>query len=182
MTPAQRRRYEQFRDLPADYLEQLGLEHGRNAQILQRLQRLPKKSKCLVFACSVEHAEILTIALNRLCGEGSAMVVTAHTPRSERADAIDRFLTDPTLRFICNVGVLALGFDAPRANVVCVTRPTASALRYEQMVGRGLRGPKNGGTERCLVLDVQDVGLPDGIQSYGRVKELWDGRGRATGD
>ena len=44
------------------------------------------------------------------------------------------------------------------------------------MVGRGLRGPKNGGTERCLVLDVQDVGLPEGIQSYGRVKELWDGR------
>ena len=176
MTPAQRRRYEQFRDLPADYLEQLGLEHGRNARILKRLQRLPKKSKCLVFACSVEHAEILTIALNRLCGDGSAMVVTAHTRRSERSDAIYRFRCDPKLRFICNVGVLALGFDAPRANVVCVTRPTASAMRYEQMVGRGLRGPQNGGTERCLVLDVQDVGLPEGIQSYGRVKEMWDGR------
>ena len=182
MTPAQRRRYEQFRDLPADYLEQLGHEHGRNAQILKRLQRLPQKSKCLVFACSVEHAEILTIALNRLCGEGSAMVVTAHTPRSERADAIYRFRVDPTLRFICNVGVLALGFDAPRANVVCVTRPTASALRYEQMVGRGLRGPKNGGSARCIVLDVQDVDLPEGIQSYERVKELWDGSKRRSRD
>jgi hypothetical protein len=37
------------------------------------------------------------------------------------------YRTDPQLRFICNVGVLALGFDAPRANVVCVTRPTTSA-------------------------------------------------------
>jgi superfamily II DNA or RNA helicase len=179
MTPAQRRRYEQFRDLPADYLEQLGLEHGRNARILKRLQRLPRKSKCLVFACSVEHAEILTIALNRLCGEGSAMVVTAHTPRSERADAIYRFRSDPTLRFICNVGVLALGFDAPRASVVCVTRPTTSALRYEQMVGRGLRGPKNGGTKFCRVLDVQDEGLPENIQSYQRVLKLWEKQGKA---
>jgi superfamily II DNA or RNA helicase len=179
MTLAQRRRYEQFRDLPADYLEQLGLEHGRNASILKRLQRLPEKAKCLVFACSVEHAEILTIALNRLCGEGSAMVVTAHTPRSERADTIYRFRSDPTLRFICNVGVLALGFDAPRANVVCVTRPTTSALRYEQMVGRGLRGPKNGGTKFCLVLDVQDEGLPEDIQSYQRVVELWEKLGKA---
>jgi len=180
MSPAQRRRYEQFRDLPADYLEQLGLEHGRNARILKRLQRLPKKAKCLVFACSVAHAEILTIALNRLCGEDSAMVVTAHTPRSERADAIYRFRADPTLRFICNVGVLALGFDAPRANVVCVTRPTVSALRYEQMVGRSLRGPKNGGTKRCLVLDVQDDGLPEDVQSYQRVLNLWEQRGKGS--
>ena len=100
------------------------------------------------------------------------MVVTAHTPRAERADAIFRFRNDPQLRFICNVGVLALGFDAPRANAVCVTRPTTSALRYEQMVGRGLRGPKNGGTAVCRVLDVQDEGLPEDVQSYQRVLEL----------
>ena len=72
-------------------------------------------------------------------------------------------------------GVLALGFDAPRADVVFVTRPTTSAIRYEQMVGRGLRGPKNGGTRRCLVVDVQDEGLPIDIQSDARVLQLWDG-------
>ena len=107
------------------------------------------------------------------------MVVTGHTPRAERADAIFRFRNDPELRFICNVGVLALGFDAPRASAVCVTRPTISALRYEQMVGRGLRGPKNGGTALCRVLDVQDDGLPEDIQSYARVLELWQKRGKA---
>ena len=181
MTRAQQRQYEKFHDLPGDYLEQLGREYERNARILRRLQRLPKKAKCLVFACSVAHAETLTILLNRLCGEGSAALVTAETTRAGRADAVYRFRADPTLRFICNVGVLALGFDAPRANVVCVTRPTASALLYEQMVGRGLRGPKNGGTARCLVLDVQDEGLPEEIQSYGRVRHLWNRRGRNVG-
>ena len=86
---------------------------------------------------------------------------------------IERF-RDGGLRFLCNVGVLTTGFDAPRADVVCMTRPTASAVLYEQMVGRGLRGPRNGGTARCLVLDVQDDGMPEGILSYGRVLDLWD--------
>ena len=29
-------------------------------------------------------------------------------------------------------------------------------ILYEQMVGRGMRGPEFGGTERCLVIDVDD--------------------------
>ena len=33
--------------------------------------------------------------------------------------------------------------------VVVISRPVFSAVRYMQMVGRGLRGPKNGGTEIC---------------------------------
>jgi len=45
---------------------------------------------------------------------------------------------------------------------------------YEQMVGRGLRGKRNGGTAICRVLDVQDEGMPEGIMSYARVKQQWD--------
>jgi len=173
MTNAQRRRFEQFKDLPADYLKQLGLSQARNAKILRRLARLPKKRRTIVFACSVVHAEIVTVALNQALGAGSAAVVTGQTPRSERADVIERFRSGQ-LRFLCNVGVLTTGFDAPRADVVCLTRPTTSAVFYEQMVGRGLRGPRNGGTTRCLVIDVQDDGMPEGILSYARVLELWD--------
>ncbi|WP_437723757.1 DEAD/DEAH box helicase [Sorangium sp. So ce861] len=115
------------------------------------------------------------MALNRALDDGCAAVVTGQTPRAERAAAIERFRDGDGLRFLCNVGVLTTGFDAPRADVVCITRPTTSALRYEQMVGRGLRGPENGGTAECLVVDVQDDGLPEGIQSYSRVAHLWDG-------
>lgn len=174
MTDAQLRRFEQFRDLPGDYVEQLGLEHDRNARILTRLGRLPRRGRTLIFACSIAHAEILTVALNRAVGEDCAAVVTGQTPRAERAAVIERFRDGDGLRFLCNVGVLTTGFDAPRADSVIITRPTTSALRYEQMVGRGLRGPKNGGTAECLVVDVQDDGLPDGIQSYSRVLHLWE--------
>jgi superfamily II DNA or RNA helicase len=175
MTAAQRSRFEQYHDLPLDYVRQLGEEESRNASILARLVALPVSSRVLVFACSVEHAEILTMALNRLRGERCAALVTGETPRAERAAVIDRFRRGRELQFLCNVGVLTTGFDAPKVDVVCVTRPTTSAILYEQMVGRGLRGPQNGGTESCLVLDVQDEGLPDGIQSYARVMSLWDG-------
>ena len=69
--------------------------------------------------------------------------------------------------------MLAAGFDAPKVGAVVITRPTMSAALYEQMVGRGLRGPKNGGTEICRVIDVQDEGLPEGVLSYARVIERW---------
>lgn len=174
MTAAQRRSFEQYKTLPSDYVAQLGLENKRNACILKRLVALPKRARTLVFACSIAHAEILTMALNRAIGEDCAALVTGKTPRAERADIIERFRAGDGLRFLCNVGVLTTGFDAPRADTVCITRPTMSALLYEQMVGRGLRGPKNGGTEKCLVIDVQDEGMPDGIQSYQRVLHLWD--------
>jgi superfamily II DNA or RNA helicase len=37
-----------------------------------------------------------------------------------------------------------------------VARPTYSPNVYQQMIGRGLRGLRNNGTERCLILNVRD--------------------------
>lgn len=172
MSAAQRARFEQFHEVPNDYLERLGRSPERNGSIIEQLLKLPKRARVLVFACSIEHASILTLALNRANGRTVAALVTGKTPRSERYDLLESF-RGGELRFLCNVGVLATGFDAPKVDVVCVTRPTTSALLYEQMVGRGLRGPKNGGTPSCRVLDVQDEGLPDSIMSYARVVKEW---------
>lgn len=173
LTTAERRRAEEFGDLPPEYLARLGLEPLRNAQIVDLLLGLPDARQGLVFACSVEHAEVLALLLNRAAGGEVAAAVTGRTHRGDRSDAVTRFRSGE-LRFLCNVGVLTTGFDAPQADVVCITRPTTSAILYEQMVGRGLRGPLNGGTKSCLVLDVQDEGLPGDIMSYARVKAQWD--------
>jgi DNA repair protein RadD len=123
-----------------------------------------------VFACSIEHAELLAFCLNQ--SGRTAAVVTGDTPRFERLARLRAF-NEKRIQFLCNVAVLTTGFDAPRVDTVCITRPTTSALLYEQMVGRGLRGPRNGGTNRCLVLDVQDAGLPDSLMSYQRVLDEW---------
>ena len=57
---------------------------------------------------------------------------------------------------LVNYGVFREGFDAPRTRVIVVARPVYSPNLYFQMIGRGLRGPKNGGTDRCLIVNVQD--------------------------
>lgn len=175
MTPRQRARFDKFNVLPPEYLEILGREKHRNALILSQLLSLSTTRRVLVFACSVEHAKLLVLALNKATGEPCAALVTAKTPRAERYEIIDRFRSGRDLRFLCNVNVLTLGFDAPKTDVVCITRPTWSAVAYEQMVGRGLRGPLNGGTKKCVVMDVQDTGLPGEVQSYSRVLDMWDG-------
>jgi superfamily II DNA or RNA helicase len=38
-----------------------------------------------------------------------------------------------------------------------VARPTVSQVLYEQMVGRGLRGEKFGGTDSCVIIDCIDT-------------------------
>ncbi|WP_395312115.1 hypothetical protein V4U86_19060 [Mycobacterium sp. AMU20-3851] len=52
--------------------------------------------------------------------------------------------------------MLTTGFDAPSVRCVVVARPTVSHVLYEQMIGRGLRGPAFGGTDKCLIIDVDD--------------------------
>ena len=175
MTVNQRKKFKMFSVLPSEYLEILGREKLRNAKILNELLQLPVSRRVLVFACSVEHAKLLVLALNKGAGSRCAALVTGETPKAERYEIIERFRSGDGLRFLCNVNVLTLGFDAPKTDVVCITRPTWSAVAYEQMVGRGLRGPLNGGTRNCIVMDVQDGALPSDVQSYSRVLEMWDG-------
>ena len=176
MSAQQIQHIERYRDLPLDYLEELARSSGRNRRIIQQLISLKESNKTLVFACSIEHSETLAACLNVQFGPGSAISVTSATPRSQRALMVEQFKCQGQPRFLCTVGVLAAGFDAPKVDAVVITRPTMSAGLYEQMVGRGLRGVLNGGTKTCQVIDVQDYGLPDGILSYARVLERWSRR------
>jgi len=54
-----------------------------------------------------------------------------------------------------------------------MARPTVSRVLYEQIVGRGLRGPKFGGTETCVVIDCEDNFRGDrpplGYETFRRV-------------
>ncbi len=85
----------------------------------------------------------------------SSACITAKTRSSTRRGLIERFRSG-AVSTLCNYGVLTTGFDAPSVRCVVVARPTASRILYEQMIGRGLRGPLFGGTEECLVIDVDD--------------------------
>lgn len=143
----------QFGDIPTRVLGELAEARQRNLRILDRLLEMPESWPTLVFACTVQHAHALTALLARR--NRSSACVTGDTKPSTRRSVIERFRRGE-VSVLCNYGVLTTGFDAPRVRAVVVARPTKSQLLYEQMIGRGLRGPRFGGTEQCLVVDVAD--------------------------
>jgi superfamily II DNA or RNA helicase len=80
------------------------------------------------------------------------------TPPSARRWFLERFQAGE-LRVLCNHSVLTTDFDAPKTDMVLIARQVISPVRYMQMVDRGLRGTRNGGTERCrIVTGLDDLG------------------------
>ena len=145
---------ESFFDLPAGVLKRIGDDDVRNVEIVKRLEAEAVEGRQIIFfGCSVEHSKFICALLTFL-GIRAAHVDGA-TPKSKRAAFIDDFKKS-RIQIICNYGVLSTGFDAPKTDVVFISRPTGSIVLYSQMIGRGLRGPAIGGTERCTIIDVKD--------------------------
>lgn len=145
--------------LPATAEQRLARNEERNKVILERIAEFPEDWTTLLFATSVDHARVLAARLNDR-GVSAASVDSA-TPPADRRARVEQFRSG-RIRVLTNYGVLAQGFDAPATNAVVVARPTYSPNVYQQMIGRGLRGPKNGGEDTCLILNVQD-----NITNYG---------------
>jgi len=125
----------------------------RNNRIIDSLLALDKEVTALVFAASVSHAQTLAAVLDN---EGvRSAAVSAYTTPGERRERVRQFRSGK-IRVLTNYNVLSQGFDAPKVGAVYVARPTFSPNRYQQMIGRGLRGPRNGGSEEVLIVNVQD--------------------------
>ena len=89
------------------------------------------------------------------------------TNRARRQSLIAAFRSG-TVQVLCNFALLSTGFDAPKVDTIFIARPTGSIVLYSQIIGRGLRGPAIGGTEKCRVIDVIDniVGFSDANRVY----------------
>ena len=107
----------------------------------------------LIFATSVEHSQTVAALLS---SQGvAARSVSGTTETSIRHNVVDEFRTE-RINVLVNYGVFREGFDAPKTRVIIVARPVYSPNLYFQMIGRGLRGPLNGGDDECLVINVHD--------------------------
>lgn len=158
-------------DLPERFRNRLAADSARNERILRRLLRLPHGSSVLVYCCTVEHAYFLSALLSRLGRHAGA--ISSDTPITIRRGLIQEF-KEKGLDFLCNYSVLTTGFDAPKTSHVVLCRPTTSPVLYEQIVGRGLRGPVFGGTEECEIIDFADTILRLGPPlAYARFNFLW---------
>jgi superfamily II DNA or RNA helicase len=139
--------------LPASALEKIGENKSRNQTLLESILSLPDDHTVLLFAASVPHAELMA---GLLSAEGvPSRAISAKTDRGARRYYIEQF-REGEMRVLTNYDVFTEGFDAPAVRAVYVARPTYSPNRYQQMIGRGLRGPLNGGKDLCLIVNVKD--------------------------
>lgn len=159
LTDADVAEIERMRRLPSSVTDRLGEDLDRTRRIVHSIAQLPEHWTVLAFAPSVENARVLAALLSH---EGiPAASVSADTDSAARRHYVEEFKAG-RIRVITNYNVLTQGFDAPKVQAVYVTRPTFSPNVYQQMIGRGLRGPKNGGSREVLIVNVRD-----NFQKYG---------------
>ncbi len=146
-------------------------DHARSRRIVDAVADLPEDWPTLLFATSVDHAKYLAAMLN---DRGvTAAAVDSTTSDQDRRRRIEDFRTN-RIRVLTNYGVLAQGFDAPATRVVVVARPVYSTNVYQQMIGRGLRGPRNGGKPTCLILNIDDnIANFDTQLAFTEFEHLW---------
>ena len=144
------------KEYTAEQLKVLARNKERNLEIMRRLRQLQiDKKPTIVFACSVEHAKMLSAMLT-LEGIPNSLVLGKMAPM-DRKHAIEAFKEKNSgVDIIINYEVLTTGFDSKNIKCVFITRPTKSVVLYSQMLGRGLRGPLMGGNEECILIDIDD--------------------------
>jgi superfamily II DNA or RNA helicase len=171
----ERRDFERYQDLPSSVLERVGRDQRRTLRLLDHICGQPEEWPILVFTSSVLAAQTLS-ALLRVRGVASG-TVSGSTPIKERRRTIEAF-RNMNIQVLTNCNVLTQGFDAPGVRALYIARPTFSPNAYIQMVGRGLRGPANGGKEQCLIVNVQDTFEAFGeALAYREFEYLWREQG-----
>jgi superfamily II DNA or RNA helicase len=158
--------------LPNRVFDTIAKDVDRNRRLLKSILGKPRDWSILLFAVSIEHAQTMAALLTM---EGIPTAAIDHrTEPSIRRRYVDRF-RNGDLQVLTNYGVLTQGFDAPATNAIYVARPTFSPNVYQQMIGRGLRGPLNGGTERCLIVNVRDNWITYGDKlAFYEFEHLWE--------
>ena len=153
LTPDELERLKRSRQLAPRATELLAGDVDRNRTLLEHISSLDPDWPVLLFATSKRHAQIMAALL---CREGiAAASIVDETDPGARRHYISQFKFGG-IRVLTNFNVLTAGFDAPKVRALYIARPTYAPNAYQQMIGRGLRGPRNGGTERCLLVNVED--------------------------
>lgn len=129
--------------------ERLSQDPARIRRVVQAILDLDKEWPVVVFAGSVSQAKVLAVELTRL-GIASRPI-WGELDVDARRNAIEDF-RNGRVRVLTNYNVLHEGFDAPMTRAVVIARFVGSDIAFLQMLGRGMRGPKNQGTKSCTLV------------------------------
>ena len=146
--------------------ESLLTSGDRNLTIVLETKRLLRTSrKVMLFAGSVQHARFLNSAFKYL--NVNSAVIDSSMSKIQRTQLLDEF-KNGDCELMINYGVLSTGVDVPKLEAVVIARPITSIVLFSQIIGRALRGEKNGGRDNNTILSLRDnvIGSPDFIYKY----------------
>jgi superfamily II DNA or RNA helicase len=163
----------QYGELSPRLANQLAENVSRNKIIVETYLRGPADGRqasygqTLVFAVNVDHAHLLAaefarhgVAAGALTGSWNALYTPeapeAPTRDMDRAELLERY-REREFPVLVNVQVMTEGVDVPGIESVFLARPTGSEVLMSQMVGRGLRGTKIGGTAHVYLVSFRDL-------------------------
>lgn len=155
LSPKELRDLQRMHDLPSSVLKRLGEQDKRNRLILKtyKAPNSPMK-QALVFCCDVAHAKGLADQFNEAGVNAQAVIGSAAHPDNRKA--LEDFKAGD-LQVLTSVILLTEGVDLPNCDTVFLARPTQSEILVKQMIGRAMRGPKNGGNANCTIIDFVDA-------------------------
>lgn len=149
--------------LPQKTQDCLSENKKRNRLIVEEYTKNRKKyGQTIVFAINVDNA----IALNKLFKDAGVksdyivsnirdLITHVSVSGSENKKKIEAY-KNGALDVLINVNILTEGTDLPKTQSVFLTRPTTSKTLMTQMVGRGLRGERAGGTKTAFIVSFMD--------------------------
>ncbi len=156
-----------FRDLPEDLIATLAGSQKRNDFIVSHyVHHRERYGKTIVFADRWDQCEYLCEAFKRRGVRADAIyshvdsnpgTAEARNRRrsSENGEVLRRFKASE-IGVLVNIRMATEGTDVPNVQAVFLTRQTTSKILLTQMVGRALRGPKFGGTEKAYIVPFID--------------------------
>lgn len=100
------------------------------------VHRMQNRHHCIVFACSIVHAEAIVKCLTEM-GE-KAVVYHSQLDLTQDKLVINQFQARQ-FKFLVSIDKLSVGFDAPFVDGLGMMRPTMSRALAIQMLGRGCR-------------------------------------------
>jgi len=125
-------------------------------QVLAACRNLIKeKQNCIIFAKSMSHAIALHLFL--LSYQVESGLIIGDTPPIERERLISDFgNAEKSLSILVNGGILSKGVDVPGLNSVMILGEVGNPSQALQILGRAMRGPKNGGNKNNTVYLTRD--------------------------
>jgi DNA repair protein RadD len=155
-------------------LVELASNSERNERIIEQIKLANEaQESTVVFACSLDHVYAILI----LCRAYNikANYIIGAVEQSERLSVINSFKKREYFILI-NLEILSTGIDLPNIDKVIITRPISSPNLISQILGRALRGVKNGGNANNTIINLKDnlLNFPSASYLYDYFEGAWE--------